>query len=168
MVSAAGKRWRAYPLDPRPDAVALYSGYSPETRKLIAPELSQTYAQIAKPSIATTTTQTDENITKIVCPPLKLLQPAQFLPSTSSVAVTTSSESHPPIPLFTSAPSTSNSLLDSVAFSSSNQTLPPSTCPMFTALSTVTSPSVSEPTTSISNSLPSTTTSAVSEASKSL
>ncbi|GFV31420.1 uncharacterized protein TNCV_788491 [Trichonephila clavipes] len=35
-----------------------------EARKLIAPQFSQTYAQVAKPSIATSTTQTDENITK--------------------------------------------------------------------------------------------------------
>ncbi|GFT26284.1 uncharacterized protein TNCV_263401, partial [Trichonephila clavipes] len=146
-VSAADKGCRVYPLDPRPDAVALYSGctsvapYIPnplhcfkcqrfalklpaedncaqdvhlldilpqiavlrrnasivhsltpltqnsvlngkaekeiqaiktnrnisylEARKLIAPQLSQTYAQVAKPSTATSTTQTDENITKI-------------------------------------------------------------------------------------------------------
>ncbi|GFV34896.1 uncharacterized protein TNCV_1451981 [Trichonephila clavipes] len=34
-----------------------------EARKLIAPQLSQTYAQVAKPSTFTSTTQTDENIT---------------------------------------------------------------------------------------------------------
>ncbi|GFW62975.1 uncharacterized protein TNCV_4453231 [Trichonephila clavipes] len=38
-----------------------------EARKLIVPQLCQTYAQAAKPSTVTTTTQTDENITKIVC-----------------------------------------------------------------------------------------------------
>ncbi|GFU58994.1 uncharacterized protein TNCV_4125761 [Trichonephila clavipes] len=74
-VSAADKGCRVYPLDPRLDAVVLYSGCTPEARKLIAVQLSQTYAQAAKSSTATTTTQTDENITKVTCPPLKLLQP---------------------------------------------------------------------------------------------
>ncbi|GFS74042.1 uncharacterized protein TNCV_2943221 [Trichonephila clavipes] len=32
-VSAADKRWRAYPLDPRTDAVALYSGCTPDKRR---------------------------------------------------------------------------------------------------------------------------------------
>ncbi|GFX54071.1 putative RNA-directed DNA polymerase from transposon BS [Trichonephila clavipes] len=91
----------------------------PEARKLIVP---QTYAQVTKTSTAAATTQTDEIITKIVCPALKLLQPlrsvpkptifslvpavlksststqAQLLPSTSSVIVTSSSNSQPPIP----------------------------------------------------------------------
>ncbi|GFU90556.1 uncharacterized protein TNCV_2574891 [Trichonephila clavipes] len=44
-----------------------------EARKLITPQLSQSYAQVTILSTTTTTTQTDENITKIVCPPLKLL-----------------------------------------------------------------------------------------------
>ncbi|GFT25070.1 hypothetical protein TNCV_179801 [Trichonephila clavipes] len=61
----------------------------------------------------------------------------------------------------------SNSLSTSAASSSSNQTLPPpSTSSMLTALSTVTRPSVLEPTMSTSNSLPSTITSSVSQASK--
>ncbi|GFV45655.1 uncharacterized protein TNCV_3323741 [Trichonephila clavipes] len=34
-----------------------------EARKLITPQFSQTYAQVAKPSTVTSTTQTDENIT---------------------------------------------------------------------------------------------------------
>ncbi|GFX51881.1 uncharacterized protein TNCV_3062991 [Trichonephila clavipes] len=96
----------------------------PEARKLIVPQTSQTYAQVAKTSTAAATTQIDETITKIVCPALKLLQPlisvpkptiftlvpavlksststqAQLLPpSTSSVIVTSSSNSQPPIPL---------------------------------------------------------------------
>ncbi|GFU98197.1 hypothetical protein TNCV_1584061 [Trichonephila clavipes] len=37
-----------------------------EARKLIAPPLSQSYSQVTKLSTTTTTTQTDENITKIV------------------------------------------------------------------------------------------------------
>ncbi|GFT43136.1 uncharacterized protein TNCV_5119871 [Trichonephila clavipes] len=149
-VRAAEKGCRVYPLDPRPDAVALYSGCTPadsklcpkwrtekqiqeiktnknisypEARKLIVTQTSQTYAQVTKTSTATTATQTDEAITKIACPALKLLQPlrsvpkptifslvpavfksststqAQLLPSTSSVIVTSSSKSQPPIPL---------------------------------------------------------------------
>ncbi|GFU63193.1 hypothetical protein TNCV_3466171 [Trichonephila clavipes] len=87
----------------------------PEARELFTSQLSQSYAQVAKFLTASTTTQTDETITKIVCPPLKLLQAlisipkpamssripivtksststqAHHLSSTSSVAVTTSS-----------------------------------------------------------------------------
>ncbi|GFT93217.1 RNA-directed DNA polymerase from mobile element jockey, partial [Trichonephila clavipes] len=51
-----------------------------EARKLIAPQFSQTYAQVAKPSTVTSTTQTDENITHIKCPPLQLLQPLLSVP----------------------------------------------------------------------------------------
>ncbi|GFW17461.1 uncharacterized protein TNCV_1393061 [Trichonephila clavipes] len=51
-----------------------------EARKLIAPQLSLTYAQVAKPSTVTSTTQTDENITQIKCPPLQLLQPLLSVP----------------------------------------------------------------------------------------
>ncbi|GFX25579.1 uncharacterized protein TNCV_3124151 [Trichonephila clavipes] len=89
-VSAADKGCRVYPLDPRLDAVA-YSGCTLaiktnrnisylEARKLIAPQLSQTYAQVAKPSTVSSTTQTDENITQIKCPPLQLLQPLLSVP----------------------------------------------------------------------------------------
>ncbi|GFT43062.1 uncharacterized protein TNCV_3769021 [Trichonephila clavipes] len=46
-----------------------------EARKLIVPQSSQTYAQAAKSSNKNSSTQTDENITKINCPPLELLQP---------------------------------------------------------------------------------------------
>ncbi|GFT51162.1 uncharacterized protein TNCV_4817591 [Trichonephila clavipes] len=86
-----------------------------EARKLIAPQLSQSYAQVAKPSTVTSTTQTDENITQIICPPLQLLQPllsvpqpdksnsvstlssatqADLLLSTSSIAATISEPPH--------------------------------------------------------------------------
>ncbi|GFX52203.1 uncharacterized protein TNCV_2326371, partial [Trichonephila clavipes] len=51
-----------------------------EARKLISPQLSQSYAQVAKPSTVTSTTQTDENITRIKCPPLQLLQPLLSVP----------------------------------------------------------------------------------------
>ncbi|GFW62641.1 RNase H domain-containing protein [Trichonephila clavipes] len=118
-----------------------------EARELIVPQLSQTNAQATKPSTVTTTTQTDENITKIVCPPLKLLQPlrsvpkptisssvpavtkpssstqTQLLPSASFVTVTSLSESQPSIPLIDTALTTSNNLSTTSAFSSSNKTL---------------------------------------------
>ncbi|GFS84319.1 putative RNA-directed DNA polymerase from transposon BS [Trichonephila clavipes] len=124
----------------------------PETLKLIVPQTSQTYAQVSKISTAAATTQTDETITQIVCPALKLLQPlrsvpkptifslvpavfqsststqAQLLPSTSSVIVTSLSNSQPPIPLKNTAPFTANNLSTSTASSSS-------TIPMSTPLS---------------------------------
>ncbi|GFT23301.1 hypothetical protein TNCV_2015971 [Trichonephila clavipes] len=91
------------------------------------PQSSQTYAQDAKSSNKNSSTQTDENITKIKCPPLKLLHPlssqprtnlsistpdlstssstqAQLLPSTSSIS-TSNSESQPLIPTSNDAPS---------------------------------------------------------------
>ncbi|GFS79746.1 integrase catalytic domain-containing protein [Trichonephila clavipes] len=90
----------------------------PEARKLIVPQLSQTYAQAAKSSTLNNSTQTDENITKIKCPPLKLLPPlsskqrthiptavttsssaqTQLLPSISSKTSTTS-DPQPPTPI---------------------------------------------------------------------
>ncbi|GFU68794.1 uncharacterized protein TNCV_2576551 [Trichonephila clavipes] len=133
-----------------------------EARKLIAPQLSQSYAQVTKLSTTTTTTQTDENITKIFCPPLKLLQPlvsvpkptisssvaavnksststqAELIPSTSSVTVASPSKSQPPNSVLDTAPTTSNSLSISAASSSS------------------TACSVLETTTTISNTIPAT------------
>ncbi|GFT24789.1 uncharacterized protein TNCV_2618581 [Trichonephila clavipes] len=130
----------------------------PEARKLILPQISQTYSQATKSSTTTTTTQTDDSITKIVCPPLKLLQPlsavlkptmpfkiptvtklsasteAQLLPTTSSSAAK-SSESQPPVPSVITTSSASISLITS-------------TTTMFTALSNKTHPSALETTTS--------------------
>ncbi|GFT17211.1 uncharacterized protein TNCV_4739171 [Trichonephila clavipes] len=64
----------------------------PEARKLIVPQLSQTYAQAAKSSTLTNSTQTDENITKINCPPLKLLAPLSSKQRTNiPTAINTSS-----------------------------------------------------------------------------
>ncbi|GFW50444.1 uncharacterized protein TNCV_2887491 [Trichonephila clavipes] len=64
----------------------------PEARKLIVPQLSQTYAQAAKSSTLNNSTQTDENITKIKCPPLKLLAPLSSKQRTHiPIAATTSS-----------------------------------------------------------------------------
>ncbi|GFU09382.1 hypothetical protein TNCV_143641 [Trichonephila clavipes] len=115
-----------------------------EARKLIAPQLSQSYARVTRLSTTTTTTQTDENITKIVCPPLKLLQPlvsvpkpticlpqslqlinpststqAELVPSTSLVTVASPSISQPPNSVIDTAPTTSNSLSISATSSSS-------------------------------------------------
>ncbi|GFW78906.1 uncharacterized protein TNCV_2059271 [Trichonephila clavipes] len=111
-----------------------------EARKLIVPQTSHTYAQAAKSSNKTSSTQTDENITKIKCPPLELLQSlssttrtnvsistpdvstsssssqAQLLPSTSSIS-TSNSESQPPIPTCTDAPS--NNMVTPIESSSS-------------------------------------------------
>ncbi|GFY22351.1 uncharacterized protein TNCV_398871 [Trichonephila clavipes] len=98
-----------------------------EARKLIAPPISQSYAQATKSSKLSATTQTDENITKTKCPPLKLLQPSSllkpnispYIPSTSAssaqadlltssspIAAISESESVNPIP--NNVPSTSN------------------------------------------------------------
>ncbi|GFW90141.1 uncharacterized protein TNCV_1789631 [Trichonephila clavipes] len=69
----------------------------PEVCKLIVPQLSQTYAQAAKFSTINNYTQPDENITKIKCPPLKLLQPLSSILkpniSASTPVVSTSSPS---------------------------------------------------------------------------
>ncbi|GFX59557.1 uncharacterized protein TNCV_2034851 [Trichonephila clavipes] len=150
-----------------------------EARKLIVPQLSQTYAQAAKPSTVTTTTQTDENITKILCPPLKLLQPltsvpkttmpskiptvtksststqAQLLPSTSSVTLTSSSEPQPSIPLIYTLSTTSNNLSTCAAFSLSNKAPSSSNVSMFTLLSAEACPA-DETEISITNTIPST------------
>ncbi|GFW75892.1 uncharacterized protein TNCV_4430701 [Trichonephila clavipes] len=67
-----------------------------EARKLIVPQLTQTYAQATKPSSISTTTQTDPNITNIICSPLQCLKPvssANPMPSTSSSVTTVSTSS---------------------------------------------------------------------------
>ncbi|GFT69890.1 putative RNA-directed DNA polymerase from transposon X-element [Trichonephila clavipes] len=89
-----------------------------EAKNLLPPQLPQTYAQASKPSPISVITQTDENITKIKCPPLKLLAPlsskqrthiptanttsssaqTQLLPSISSKTSTTS-DPQPPTPM---------------------------------------------------------------------
>ncbi|GFS86617.1 uncharacterized protein TNCV_3160691 [Trichonephila clavipes] len=64
----------------------------PEARKLIVPQLPQTYAQATKSSTLNNSTQTDENITKINCPPLKLLAPLSSKQRTNiTTAINTSS-----------------------------------------------------------------------------
>ncbi|GFV25510.1 hypothetical protein TNCV_1147801 [Trichonephila clavipes] len=67
-----------------------------EARKLIVPQLTQTYAQSTKPSTISTTTQTDPNITNIICPPLQCLKPKSSktpMPSTTSSVSTVSTAS---------------------------------------------------------------------------
>ncbi|GFV64317.1 uncharacterized protein TNCV_2502351 [Trichonephila clavipes] len=67
-----------------------------EARKLIVPQLTRTYAQATKPSTVSTTTQTDPNITNIICPPLQCLKPVSSensMPSTSSSVSTVSTSS---------------------------------------------------------------------------
>ncbi|GFW61267.1 putative RNA-directed DNA polymerase from transposon BS [Trichonephila clavipes] len=59
-----------------------------EARKLIVPQLFQTYPKAAKPSTVNNSTQTDENITKIKCPPLNLLQPLSSLPKPNKIIST--------------------------------------------------------------------------------
>ncbi|GFV86007.1 hypothetical protein TNCV_203871 [Trichonephila clavipes] len=68
-----------------------------EARKLIVPQPSQTYAPATKSITVNNSSQTDENITKLKCSSLKLLQPLLSLPksntSISIPAVSTSSSS---------------------------------------------------------------------------
>ncbi|GFT07559.1 uncharacterized protein TNCV_4045261 [Trichonephila clavipes] len=68
-----------------------------EARKLITPQPSQTYAQVAKSITVNNSSQTDKSITKVKCPPLKLLQPLSSFPksntSISTPAIFSSSSS---------------------------------------------------------------------------
>ncbi|GFV75548.1 uncharacterized protein TNCV_2239971 [Trichonephila clavipes] len=153
-VRAADKWCRVFPLDPRPDAVALYSGCTPgkrcawflpddrHTASLVGlrggwrhawtkmftctygsnaavprihvavvsePDLlgtpdteilegfsDQGVTHVTKPSTISTTTQTDLNITNIICPPLHYLKPVSSenpMPSTSYSESTASTSS---------------------------------------------------------------------------
>ncbi|GFU13599.1 RNA-directed DNA polymerase from mobile element jockey [Trichonephila clavipes] len=84
--SARGSDIRKYPAAVNRHALDV------QARKLIVPQLSQTCAQAAKSSTLNNSTQTDENITKIKCPPLKLLAPLSSKQRTNiPTAVTTSS-----------------------------------------------------------------------------
>ncbi|GFX92371.1 RNA-directed DNA polymerase from mobile element jockey [Trichonephila clavipes] len=68
-----------------------------EARRLIVPQLTQTYAQAARPSTISTASQTDPNLSNIICPPLQCLTPISSknpLPGTScSVSTFTTSSS---------------------------------------------------------------------------
>ncbi|GFX07140.1 uncharacterized protein TNCV_4268921 [Trichonephila clavipes] len=83
-----------------------------EARKLIVPQQSQTYSQVAKSSTISATTQTDEKITKLICPPLQCLKPVSStnqIPSTSpSMPTVSTSFSSTQTQLL---PSTSSALL---------------------------------------------------------
>ncbi|GFV53291.1 hypothetical protein TNCV_1645231 [Trichonephila clavipes] len=119
-----------------------------KARKLLVPQLVQTYAKAAKPSIVNNSTQTDKNITQIKCPPLNLLQPVPSLSKPniliSNTAISTSSSStqaellppisakaatflqpEPPIPM--SNVVLSNMFTSIVSTSLSNDIQPPST-----------------------------------------
>ncbi|GFX54176.1 uncharacterized protein TNCV_2338121 [Trichonephila clavipes] len=132
----------------------------PEARKLIVPQLSQTYAQVTKPAAISATTQTDPNITKIIFPPLQCLSPisatsssmpavststqAHLLPSISAIIPTIQSESLLliPIPTTTTTISSGNNLNTSASLLSTE--IPPVliTSNNFAALSTEVQPSV--------------------------
>ncbi|GFU79568.1 hypothetical protein TNCV_4713891 [Trichonephila clavipes] len=67
-----------------------------ESGHVEVPQLTQTYAQAARPSTISTTSQTDPNITNVICPPLQCLTPISSknpLPSTSSSIPTFSTSS---------------------------------------------------------------------------
>ncbi|GFX98427.1 putative RNA-directed DNA polymerase from transposon BS [Trichonephila clavipes] len=107
-----------------------------EARKLIVPQLTQTYALALKPSTISTTNQTDPNITNIICPPLQCLKPVYSqnpMPSTSSSVSTVS----------TSTSSTQENLLPSpsaiIPTIQKTETRSLSTHDKFNALSTKTS-----------------------------
>ncbi|GFV27719.1 uncharacterized protein TNCV_4169411 [Trichonephila clavipes] len=133
-----------------------------EARKLIVPQLIQTYAQTTKPSTISTTTQTDPNITYTICPPLQCLKPvssentmpstsssvstvstsysstqAHLLPSPSAIIPTIQSESLLKIPVPTTSTTTShgNNLNTSVS-PLETETHPLTTSNKFAALST--------------------------------
>ncbi|GFT90253.1 uncharacterized protein TNCV_701731 [Trichonephila clavipes] len=67
-----------------------------EARRLIVAQLTQTYAQFARPSTISTASQTDPNLSNIICPPLQCLTPISSknpLPGTSCSVSTFSSSS---------------------------------------------------------------------------
>ncbi|GFT70627.1 uncharacterized protein TNCV_3091571 [Trichonephila clavipes] len=143
-----------------------------ETRKLIVPQLTQTYAQATKPSTISTTTQTDPNITNIICPPLQYLKPVSsenpmsntsssvstvsssssstqenLLPSPSSIIPTIQSESLLKIPILTTTTTSPGNNLNTSVSSLETETRSLTTPDKFNALSTETLPE-SLPTTS--------------------
>ncbi|GFV94187.1 uncharacterized protein TNCV_4463141 [Trichonephila clavipes] len=129
-----------------------------QTKSLANQNIFRLSVNFAKPSIATSTTQTDENITKVKCPPLQILKPllsvphpnaspsitsnstsssttqVNLLPSASSIKATTQTESRLPEPI-SSAAAPDNSLNTS-ASSLSTETRLLKTSNKFAALST--------------------------------
>ncbi|GFX74131.1 transposable element Tcb1 transposase [Trichonephila clavipes] len=108
------------------------------------PQSSQTYAQATKSCIKNNSTQTDENITNVKCPPLKLLQQLPSIPkpnisittpvistssssqaellSSASSTKATVSEPQPPIPVSSGALSTTNNMFTPIKDSSTMST----------------------------------------------
>ncbi|GFU79748.1 hypothetical protein TNCV_970281, partial [Trichonephila clavipes] len=77
-----------------PDAEIL-EGFSDQS-VIQFPQLTQTYAQAARPSTISTASQTDPNLSNIICPPLQCLTPISSknpLPGTSSSVSTFSTSS---------------------------------------------------------------------------
>ncbi|GFX13652.1 uncharacterized protein TNCV_1921651 [Trichonephila clavipes] len=67
-----------------------------EAHRLIVPQLTQTYAQAARPSTISTASQTGLNLSNIICPPLQCLTPISSknpLPGASSSVSTFSTSS---------------------------------------------------------------------------
>ncbi|GFV06215.1 uncharacterized protein TNCV_3781621 [Trichonephila clavipes] len=95
----------------------------PEARKLIVPQKTQIYAQVVKTLTTSTATQTDDTISQIICPPLKLLQ---RVPRTSSsvLAISTSSTQ---INLLMSTSSTAASISETRTHIPTSIPVPPST-----------------------------------------
>ncbi|GFU13337.1 uncharacterized protein TNCV_3843311 [Trichonephila clavipes] len=73
-----------------------------EAQKLIAPPISQSYAQATKSLKLSATTQTDEYITKRKCPPLKLLQQTSLPKPNVSPSIPSTSASSAQADLLTS------------------------------------------------------------------
>ncbi|GFX90050.1 putative RNA-directed DNA polymerase from transposon BS [Trichonephila clavipes] len=74
----------------------LLSASEAEIILYVFPQLTQTYAQATKPSTISTTTQTDPNITNLICLPLQYLKPVSSenpIPSISSSVSTVSASS---------------------------------------------------------------------------
>ncbi|GFW63595.1 uncharacterized protein TNCV_4328831 [Trichonephila clavipes] len=81
-----------------------------EARRLIVPQLTQTYAQAARPSTISTASQTDPNLSNIICPPLQCLTPISSknpLPGTC-ILPTIQSESLLQIPIPTTTTTTTS------------------------------------------------------------
>ncbi|GFV48001.1 RNA-directed DNA polymerase from mobile element jockey [Trichonephila clavipes] len=104
-----------------------------EARRLIVPQLTQTYAQAARPSTISTATQTDPNLSNIICPPLQCLTPISSknpLPGTSSSVSTFS----------TSSSSTQDNLLPSPSATSPGNNLNTLVSPLETETRSHTTP----------------------------
>ncbi|GFX99995.1 uncharacterized protein TNCV_1340941 [Trichonephila clavipes] len=77
-----------------------------EACKLIVPQISQTYVQVTKPLPISTSTQTDPNLTNIICPPLQCLKSLfseKQMSSKSSLMPVASTSSSTQVQLFSSA-----------------------------------------------------------------